>query len=122
MAGGTQVPRPLQVAAGVSVVPVQLVARQVVPIGCSRQAPAPSQPPARPQVDAGCIAHWLRGSWPDGTATQVPSWPGTLQAKHIWPHWLAQQIPSTQKPVPHSLLPTQDIPCVRLTVHRLAAQ
>ena len=59
---GAQVPRPLQVLAAVSVDPVQLVAEHRVPVGCSRQAPLPLQPPRRPQVPAACIGHRLRGS------------------------------------------------------------
>src|SRR5688572_29605558 len=74
VAAGWQTPRPLQVRATFSaVVLAQLVGAQVAVFGCKRQAPAPLQPPARPQVVAASAGHCVRGSWPAGTATQVPA-------------------------------------------------
>jgi hypothetical protein len=100
--GGWHTPRPLQVRALVSVNALaQLEAAQVVFIGCNVQAPAPLQPPARPQVVGASATHWLRGSMPAGTMVHVPSAPATLQALHISPHWLSQQYPSTQKLLAH---------------------
>ena len=55
---GWHTPRPLQVRAVFSVkVLAQVAAPQFVSIGCSRQAPAPLQPPARPQVVAASAGH-----------------------------------------------------------------
>ena len=42
----------LQVAVGVSVIPVQVAAMQVVPAAYLRQAPPPLQVPSLPQVAA----------------------------------------------------------------------
>jgi hypothetical protein len=100
----------------------QVEAPQPVPIGCRRQAPAPLQPPARPQVAAASAAHWLRGSIPDGTRVQVPWAPPTLQALHVSPHALSQQNPSTQKLLAHWNAMAHAMPLVRFTVHLLLSQ
>jgi len=57
VAGVLQVPLPLQVAAGVSVEPVQVAGAHWVPDAYWRHAPLPLQNPSRPQVEAAVIAH-----------------------------------------------------------------
>ena len=82
----TQVPVPLQVAAATSVVvPLHAAARQTVPAAKSWQAPAPSQEPLVPQVDAVCAVQPLWGSVPTATLPQVPSAPLPLfAAEQAW--------------------------------------
>ena len=53
---------------------------------------------------------------------QVPTEPATLQALHIWPHWLSQQTPSMQKLLVHWKAMVQPMPLGRLTVHLLPSQ
>jgi hypothetical protein len=71
------------------------------------QAPDPLQPPARQLlVDVGQV---LWGSWPVGTAAQVPIDVPRLQALqplHMLEGW-SQQTPSTQLPLVHSPSPPQ---------------
>jgi hypothetical protein len=88
----------LQVRAGVSDPLVQVAATQTVPLAWSRQAPAPSQPPARRQVEAASAGHSERGSWTEGTAMQAPRDPGILQLRQSWVQASAQQTPSEQIP------------------------
>jgi hypothetical protein len=59
---------------------------------------------------------------PDGTMVQVPSAPATLQARHVSPHWLSQQVPSTQKLLEHWNAMVQAMPLGRFTVHLLLSQ
>lgn len=54
------VPAPSQVAAGVRTEPVQLAAAHCVPLGQSRQCPAPSHSPSVKQPEAAVIVHWLK--------------------------------------------------------------
>jgi len=55
----TQVPLLLQVAAGVSVAPVQLAPTHTVPEAYFWQAPLPSHLPLVPQVEAPLSVHWV---------------------------------------------------------------
>jgi len=103
--GVTHVFVELQVAAGVSVEPVQVAAAHWVPAAYLRQAPLPLQEPSVPHVDGSWRGHWLSGSWPAGTAAQVPSDPASPHdvqvpvqaveqqmppgAQKLWMHWLA---------------------------------
>ena len=61
MLGVTHMPPLLQVAAGVSVEPVQLAPTHVVPDAYFWQAPLPSHLPLVPQVDAPLLVHWVLG-------------------------------------------------------------
>src|SRR5688572_18211276 len=87
---------------------------QGVPSVCSRQAPAPSQPPARPQGAARSAGHSVLGSWASGTGVQLPTAPGRLQAWQVEVQALPQQTPSTQKLLPHSSAVMQARPMVFL--------
>ena len=105
-----QVPVPLQVRAGVNVVPEQVEAAQVVPVACSRQAPLPLQNPSVPQLAAPWSAHWPSGSWPAGTEVQVPSVPASAHDLQVPAHVLAQQIPSSHSAELHSAGAAQTAP------------
>jgi hypothetical protein len=98
VAGVAQVPFPSQDAAGVSVEPVQAAGAQAVPAAYFWQAPLPLQKPLVPQVAEPASLHWASGSWPAGTATQVPSEPATSQELQIDAQLVAQQIPWAQMP------------------------
>jgi hypothetical protein len=76
----THMPVPLHVPPAISRVPVQVRVPHAVPAGWKRQAPAPSQPPARPQVEAAWATHSWWGSWPEGAGAQRPFDVGRLQA------------------------------------------
>jgi len=96
------VPVPLQVRAGVKVVPLQADATHVVPVAYRRHAPLPSQAPSVPQVDAPWSLHWLNGSAPAATDAQVPTVPVRLHDRQMPAQAVAQQTPCSQKPELHS--------------------
>jgi hypothetical protein len=107
-----QVPRPSQLAARVSVLPLQLAWRQPVAVDQGRQAPAPLQVPSLAQFPlAGLVAMQRpRGSPPpETTGEQVPTLPETLQLRHrpappaASVHAESQQTPSVQKLEAHWL-------------------
>ena len=54
--------------------------------------------PFVPQVVAPASLHWLSGSAPAGTATQVPTEPARLHALQVAAQAVAQQTPCAQKP------------------------
>jgi hypothetical protein len=68
----------------------------VVPLAYLRQLPPPSQEPSVPQVAAVASVHWLSGSWPAGTETQVPSDPAMAQEEQLAVQVVAQQTPCWQ--------------------------
>ena len=100
----TQAPSPSQMRPEVTALAPHTGGSQVVPRGCFRQAPAPSQVPSRPQPPADSAGHWpaLRGGRPAGTSVQVPGKPGTLQAWQVSWQAVSQHSPSTQFPLAHS--------------------
>jgi hypothetical protein len=61
-AGVTHALLELHVDVGVSVDPVQVAARHVVPAPYLRQAPPPLHVPSVPQVEAPWSIHWFSGS------------------------------------------------------------
>jgi hypothetical protein len=97
VAGVVHTPLVLQVDAGVSVVPVQLAAMQVVPDAYLRQAPLPLQEPSVPQVAMPWSVHWFNGSCPAGTAVQVPIVPASAHDAHVPVQAVPQQTPCAQK-------------------------
>jgi hypothetical protein len=108
LVGVPHVPVPLQVAAEVSVEPVQVGARHWVPDAYFWQPPVPSQKPVWPQVDAADIMHVAVGSAPPaGTAEQVPSFPATAHELQVPVQAVPQQMPCWQKPCWHSLAAAQ---------------
>jgi len=101
---------PLQLAAMVSVDPVQLCRRHPVLADQGRQAPAPLQVPSLAQLpDDGEVAtqRFLGSASPEGTAEHVPILPETLQLRHrpLVPapslQAVSQQTPSVQMPELH---------------------
>ena len=105
-----QVPVPLQVRAGVSVVPLQLAAAHCVPAAYCRQAPAPLQEPSVLHAEAPRSAHWFWGSWPFGTFVQAPTVPVSAHDWQVPPQALLQQTPCAQNPEPQSALALQATP------------
>ena len=95
-----QPPVPLQNAAGVKVVPLQVEAAQLTLVAASVQAPLPLQVPVLPQV--ALTLHWPDGAGsPDVIAEQVPS-PSRLQDRQVPQTSVMQQTPSVQNPEVHS--------------------
>ena len=95
-----QVPPPSQVAAGVKTWPVQAAGAHWVPLGQSRQCPAPSQKPSVMQPLLAVIVHWLVGvgATPAPTGEQVPVVPDRAQDMQISVQAVSQQTPWAQKP------------------------
>jgi hypothetical protein len=93
-----QVPLPSHDAAGVKVEPVQAAVAQPVPAAYFWQAPLPLQRPFKPQVVAPASAHWASGSWPAGTATQVPTEPAIAHELQVEEQAVAQQTCCAQTP------------------------
>ena len=105
-----QVPVPLQLAAMVSVEPVQLCKRHPVLADQARQAPAPLQVPSLAQLPAaGEVAtqRFFGSAPPEATAEHMPTLPDTLQLRQrpLVPapslQAVSQQTPSVQKPEVH---------------------
>jgi hypothetical protein len=63
-------------------------------------------------VEAASAGHSLAGSCPAAIAVQVPTAPGRLQAKQLWPQAEPQQTPSTQNPLAHWTAAVQVAPPV----------
>jgi hypothetical protein len=98
----TQVPVPSQVRASVSVLPEQEAAAHAVPEGCRRQAPAPSQVPSKPQVEADRVWQIPGGAAvPAGNGRHRPTAPGWSQDEQP-AHWRSQHTPLAQCPLAHS--------------------
>jgi hypothetical protein len=62
------------------------------------------------QVVAPASAHWASGSWPAGTATQLPTEPGTAHELQIEEQAVAQQTPSAQTPELHAVPAVHAVP------------
>ena len=84
-----------------------------VPLAYFWQAPLPSQKPLVPQVAAVASVHWLSGSWPAGTAMQVPSEPAIAHDEQLVAQVVAQQTPCWQcaAEATHWLSAVQVAPC-----------
>jgi hypothetical protein len=106
----TQVPRPSQRNAVVSVETSQPAGLHIVPVEYFWQAPAPSQTPLLPQLGAPSSAHSLRGSVPTSAGRQLPTAPGAAQLKHTSVQARLQQTPSAQNPLWHSAAIVQACP------------
>jgi hypothetical protein len=108
------VPVPLQVRAGVNVVPLQLAATHTVPLAYSRQAPPPSQKPSAPQVAAPLSAHCPSGSAPAATSVHVPAVPVIPHERQLPVQAVRQQVPCSQKLLEHSPAVVHAAPLGRL--------
>ena len=96
VAPALQVPAPSQVDAAWIVALEQLAAWQTVAAAHLRQAPAPSQKPSVPQVEAGDAEQSLRGLVPGSANLHVPR---LFVAEQVWQvpvQAVSQQTPSTQ--------------------------
>jgi hypothetical protein len=91
-------PLPSQVRAEYELVPKHDGAWHSVPSGCTRQALFPSQVPSCLHAETGSSEHSLSGSWPAGTAVQVPTEPGNTHDEHLVAQLSLQQTPSTHSP------------------------
>ena len=109
-AGTAQAPAPSQDAAGVSVLPLQLWARQVLAapgnVHAVREAAVhdPAQAPLPPQGGRGSCGP------PEVTAAQRPTEAGSSQASQAPAQAPLQQTPSTQNPEPQSAATVQGAP------------
>ena len=101
---------PVQLAAMVSVEPLQLCRRHPVLADQGRHAPAPLQVPSLAQLPVdGDVAtqRFLGSAPPEATAEHMPTLPETLQLRHrpLVPapslQAVSQQTPSVQKPEVH---------------------
>ena len=122
MTGAGQVPVPVQVAAGVKVVPLQLAARQDVVAGARAQVPLPVQVPVLPQ---GGAATQRESAAPAVTLEQVPLAAPVLafeQAVQAPVQTVLQQNPSTQAPDAHWLAAVQAVPVALLATQALDEQ
>ena len=63
----------------------------------------PSQAPSSPQVDAACIVHCSSGSWPAGTAVQLPRAVDSAQDRQVPVQSDEQQTPWEQNVELHSV-------------------
>jgi hypothetical protein len=107
-----QVPPPSQVAAGVNTEPVQAEGAHCVPLGQSRQWPAPSQKPSVRQPVLAVAAHWVvgMGACPAATGEQVPVVPVSAQDMHVPVQAVSQQTPCAQNPDTHDACAVQGAP------------
>ena len=104
-----QLPVPEQNLGSVCVEPEHELEPHWTEVDACSQDPAPSQAPVLPH--GGLAVHRPFGSLtPDPTFAQTPRLPPRLHAWHVGQLGLEQQTPSVQKPVPHSLPPTQGAP------------
>jgi hypothetical protein len=87
-----------------------------------RQAPAPSQKPSLPQVEAAVAVQSLRGLVPGAAGVHCPTVPTAAQVWQVPPQALLQQTPSTQKPLPQSPAATHAVPFVSWGTHTPAEQ
>jgi len=101
---------PLQVRAGVKVVPLHVAVAHTVPVPYSRQPPFPSQVPSVPQLGAPLSVHWPSGSWPTGTSVQVPALPDRAQERQVPVQLELQHTPCWHRPESHSAAPPHTAP------------
>ena len=94
---------PLQVRAGVNVVPVHVGATHCVPAAYRRHAPLPLHEPSVLQLVVPRSLHWLSGSMPFGTLVQAPTVPASAQDWQVPPQAVSQQTPCAQMPLAQSV-------------------
>ena len=105
-----QVPLASQIRVVSAPSPLQEGAPQVLPIGCRRHPPWPSQPSVQ-----ALFSHCPLGSEsPAGTLVHVPSEPGTLHDRQAPLQALAQHRPEAQMPLTQSCARLQTAPLGRL--------
>ena len=99
-----------------------LAARQTVPATHLRQAPAPSQVPSVPQLEAALAVHSLRGLVPGSENLHVPTLFVALQVWQVPLQAVSQQTPSAQWPLPQSVSSSHTVPIVSTGTHAEATQ
>jgi len=120
-----QTPAPLQVRADVSVEPVQVAAAHCVPLTYFRQAPAPSQVPSLPHVDADATRHCAaaRGGSPAAIGEQVPTLPASEHDMQVPVQAALQQTLFTQWPEAQSVSsPDEQVPPTGILPQLMATQ
>ena len=100
----------------------QVAGTQIVPTGCVSHCPLPSHTPVVPHVDAAMLMQSLLGSWPVGTGWQVPCLVATAHELQLVQLAEAQQKPSVQLPLKHSVPATQAAPLAFRLVQTLDMQ
>jgi hypothetical protein len=119
---GTQTPAPSHFAVARSEPVVHMGGVQVVPARYLRQAPAPSQKPSVPQVEAGEAEQSLRGLVPGSANAHVPRLFVAAQVWQVPVQAVSQQTPSTQWPLVQSPAPAQAVPFVSCGMQAPAEQ
>jgi hypothetical protein len=95
----------------VNVEAAQVDGMQVVPTAYVAHAPAPSQTPVVPQVEAAMFMQTPAGSLPPaGTGLHVPCWPARAQVAQLPQPASLQQNPSVQLALKHSAPAAQAAP------------
>jgi hypothetical protein len=115
----------LQRRAPLAVEPVQLDAAHCVPLTYLRQAPAPSQVPSLPQVEAAAIGHCdaTSGAVPAASGEQVPTLPAIEHDTHVPVHAVLQQTLLTQCPDAQSVSrPEEQVPPTGILPQLMAVQ
>ena len=120
--GGRQVPRPSQVAAMFSLLPVQYGVAHTVPTGASAQPPTPSHAPVWPQPSPLTVQTWCGSATPTSVGQQTPGLEGRLHETQAPVQALLQQTPSAQKLDWHSSALLQGAPSRRLPQLPVASQ
>jgi hypothetical protein len=115
-------PAPLQVDAVFTVEFAQPAGTQTVPAANLRHAPAPSQKPSSPQVEAADAEHSVRGFVPGSANLHVPRLSVAAQVWQVPPQALLQQTPSMQKPLVQSPAPPHAVPFASCGTQWPAAQ
>jgi hypothetical protein len=113
----------IDAAVKVAVVASQVAGAQVVPIAVRAHAPAPSQVPSVPHVEAAMARQLASGSGPPlGTGWQLPALPWTAHDKHAAQLAAPQQTCSTQWPLMQSVPAAHAPPFGVRSVHEPFAQ
>jgi hypothetical protein len=104
-----QAPAPLQLPTGVKVEPLHEAVPQLVVVGALLHAPLPSHLPLNPQGGFG-VQPPCGSIWSAPTGLHIPAMPATLHDWQLLHAADAQQTPSTQLPLSHSLGPAHSWP------------
>jgi len=125
-AAARQTPAPSQVRADNAVVEfMHAAAPHTVVVPYLRHAPAPSQVPSLPHVEAAAIGHWeaTSGALPAAIGEQVPTLPAIEHDMQVPVHAMLQQTLLTQNPDAQSLFsPDEHVPPIGILPQLMATQ